>query len=188
MPLGSSPLHQLGAVVAVTLVLRRLDEHDPRAVLAARALFVLHTVFFAVLSVLSVRSIVHAHDHRRCLTPPGATGDTARSQTVHEHDLRALWSRTRSWLLNALVLCALHVRADTLAPLVISSIIGSVTLWADDITCAHVRGVQPRTRPWSETSGPLGALLACVRGSSRKDAEAKEAQHRRGDVGDLKTE
>lgn len=163
MPPGWTSLLPLPAVAAAVLLLRRLDAHDARTILAARLLFALHAAFFCLLSAISVRAIVRAHDRRRSPTAPGAAGDAARSQTVHEHDLRALERRTRAWALNALVLCGVHVRANTLVPLVVAATVGSAAVWMDDITRVHVRGMRPRARPWGEGAGTISGIMAAVR-------------------------
>lgn len=83
--------------------------------------------------------------------------------TVMEYDLRHLANARRSWVTSSCFLAAVHYHMQSVSPLVMSAVMGSIRLLTEDqLVQIHLRGipaVDKLARPFSAEKNPLANML-----------------------------
>ncbi len=184
----------MGVMIGAMMLVRSIDQEDPAVLLRARVGFGLYILTTALIYFILHLRIVARNDRTKIRVPvpvppfgPGSDAPPSMRDTTHlEYDLDLLRSGRQGWLLNTLLLAAIHYKMQTVSPLIMSGLMGFFRLVTDDaLFKLHIMGnpsVGKLKRPFPAEENPLAVLLkGLVPKPEEENAQQGEDLHDEGD-------
>jgi Phosphate transport (Pho88) len=159
------------------MAVRRIDQDDPAVLMYARLGFAAYIVIVLLINFVLHMRVVAANNKSLIAVPPppappsfaAPTAPALAAQpaednvtTVLAYDLGVLASARKSWMLNVVILTAIHIKMSGVSTLIMSSVMGLARFLDDPLFRLHVLGhpaVGPLKRPFKPEENPLAAML-----------------------------
>lgn len=182
--------------MSAMMMVRSIDQEDPTVLFRARIGFGAYILVSAVIYLALHIRILARNDRTKIRVPvppppfgPGSDAPPGERESTHlEYDLELLRTGRQGWILNTLLLTAIHYKMETVSPLIMSGLMGFVRLVTDDaLVKLHIYGypaVDKLKRPFPVEENPLAALLKGMAPKPEDTPQEGEDLHDDGDSDD----
>eukprot|EP00172_Hildenbrandia_rubra_P004150 Plantae.Rhodophyta-Hildenbrandia_rubra.ctg7853.p1 GENE.Plantae.Rhodophyta-Hildenbrandia_rubra.ctg7853~~Plantae.Rhodophyta-Hildenbrandia_rubra.ctg7853.p1 ORF type:complete len:238 (+),score=63.10 Plantae.Rhodophyta-Hildenbrandia_rubra.ctg7853:202-915(+) len=196
--MASGAIRNMAVMLWAMSYMKTLDQEDPRTILYIRLAFSGYLLIGLLLNLYLHHKIMSISDQTLLKVPPKPPSPFAPPpppssdnddnedetpkddwKTVMEYDLSVLSASRFSWISNAVLLTLIHFKMGTVAPMVMSGIMGLNRFYDDPLVQLHLLGrpaVGKLKRPFEAEKNPMMGMLSSMMGieGPKKEEEEKE--------------